>query len=334
MKRPTLNFTYSVWLAVIFSVGKAISEFKTITESWKTKDEMKIMGVNSWYCGRRGVPKISVPGSRERVATGHSKTICCLFPSFITGRMAWWSAVPRRERRGMFKQSFALESTSHAAQWSHTFSCFLLLDLFVWKKKNVRAFEIGERFNPQKTHTQTHGQGSGRRSNGSELSLFGPRTSEVPLCAALHLFYPSSLIRPGWPCDPGARVTCQLTVYSWALGLMLCQHLLCKGEERNLVQCGGKKTKATKKKQKLEKVRKTAFILFWNQLVKIYVAFVSTHPDSLHVKRMCDNSCWLRGAQQTDACMDTWWGVPTKTLQKPPHPLRVCVCCQLSIRLP
>lgn len=225
----------------------------------------------------------------------------------------------------MFKQSFALESTSHAAQWSHTFSCFLLLDLFVWKKKNVRAFEIGERFNPQKTHTQTHGQGSGRRSNGSELSPFGPRTSEVPLCAALHLFYPSSLIRPGWPCDPGARVTCQLTVYSWALGLMLCQHLLCKGEERNLVQCGGKKTKATKKKQKLEKVRKTAFILFWNQLVKIYVAFVSTHPDSLHVKRMCDNSCWLRGAQQTDACMDTWWGVPTKTLQKPPPPTP-CVC--------
>lgn len=112
------------------------------------------------------------------------------------------------------------------------------------KQTNIGGFKTGERFNPQNTHTQTqtHRQGLGRRSNGPELSPFRLRTSEVPLCAALHLFYPSSLIRPRWPHDPGARVTCQLTVYSWARGLTLCQHLFCeKGRRKKRgvwVQCG------------------------------------------------------------------------------------------------
>lgn len=191
------------------------------------------------------------------------------------------SVVVKRERRGMFKQSYALESASQAAQWSHTLSCFCyLIYLFKKKKKtcpkkkkrkekSIGEFKTGERFNSQNAHTQTRRQGLGQRSNGPELSPFRLRTSEVPLCAALHLFYPSSLIRPGWPHDPGARVTCQSTVYSWAWGLTLRQHLSCEegGRKKRGLCFSVEKTKAN--------IRNQPLLWFWNKWIKIYHPLVS-----------------------------------------------------------
>lgn len=142
---------------------------------------------------------------------------------------------------------------SQATLWAIFLVLFLLLDLFVFKKKKktkqVKKKSIWEpkrweRFNPQNVRTQTRRQGSGQRSNGPELSPFRLRTSEVPLCAALHLFYPSSLIRPGRPGDPGARVTCQMTVYSWAQGLDARSTFVLPGrreEGGSLLQCDTKK---------------------------------------------------------------------------------------------
>lgn len=159
-------------------------------------------------------------------------------------------------------------------------------------------FNTGERFNPQKcAHTNSLGQ----RSNGPELSPFRLRTSEVPLCADLHLFYPSSLIRLGWPRDPGARVTCQLTVYSWAWGLTLRQHLLCEeGGRKRRVGFSVRKTKANITNQTL--------LWFRNKWIKTYRPLLSALVSSdfpscrapwlfTQVTCMCDNSCLLRGTQ-------------------------------------
>ena len=153
----------------------------------------------------------------KRVAAGLHKTICCLFPSCITGRMAGSGGVPSREEKDEACSNKAmrwnrLHMLLSEAIRAAVFCC--LTYLFARKRKMFERWRSGRGLTHKKPHTQTHGQGSGRRSNGPELSPFGPRTSEVPLCAALHLFYPSSLIRPGRPRDPGARVTCQLTVYS------------------------------------------------------------------------------------------------------------------------
>jgi len=175
-------------------------------------------------------------------------------------------------------------------------------------------------------------QGWGHRSNGPELSPFRLRTSEVP---ALHLFYPSSLIRPGWPRDPGARVTCQLTVYSWARGLTLCQHLFCEkgGSKKRGVCVSVVKTlniyhtiSYTIHSISLvcyhSKVhisgragpRLVNFLLRWHASVIIPVY------SETKIQRNSVNRC-LHGYQLK--------GVPKKTLQKPPF-----VCCQLSIRVP
>lgn len=178
-------------------------------------------------------------------------------------------------KRSMFKQSYALHSASRAAQSSHTPSCFfffffLLHDLFVFKKeeenktskKSIWEPKRWERFNPQNVRTQTRRQGSGQRSNGPELSPFRLRTSEVPLCAALHLFYPSSLIRPGRPRDPGARVTCQMTVYSWARGLDARSTFVLPGrreEGGSLLQCDTKKIQQTWKNKHSQWV--------WNEIM-------------------------------------------------------------------
>lgn len=260
----------------------------------KLKVEKWGENIHSWAGGCKGITDISVSGSKESC---HRSLQSNLLPVSImhhgSGDKKWGSVVMKRERRGMFKQSYALEAASQAAQWSHTLNCFCYVIYLFGKKKlargkkkqkNIGEFKIGERFNPQNIHkrTQTHRQGLGQRSNGPELSPFWPRTSEVPLCAALHLFYPSSLIRPGWPRDPEARVTCQLTVYSWARGLTLCQHLFC---ERG----GRKKKKKTKKrgvwfsevktKQQTEKVRvsqKEGICFILRSWIKIYPSFIPT----------------------------------------------------------
>lgn len=190
MKRPTLNFTYSVWLAVIFSVGKAISEFKTITESWKTKDEMKIMGVNSWYCGRRGVPKISVPGSRERVATGHSKTICCLFPSFITGRMARSGGVPSREEKDEACSNKALRwNRLHMLLSEAIRSAVFCYLIYLFEKRKMFEHSRSGRGLTHRKPTHKH---MGRVQVGGQMALNSlplGRGHQRSLCVLLSIYF-------------------------------------------------------------------------------------------------------------------------------------------------
>lgn len=122
------------------------------------------------------------------------------------------------------------------------------------------------------------------------------RTSEVPLCDALHLFHSSSLIRLGWPSDPRGRVTCQLIVYSWAWGLMVCQHLFCEKKEKK----GGERGEG----RCYVEVVETHPDIILNPFIKIHHLFClyvhissSLSPQlapSTQMTCMCDNSCLLR----------------------------------------
>lgn len=101
---------------------------------------------------------------------------------------------------------------------------FLLLFFFRNTGKEKEDWKILENVNLGRNKPTQTSKAEVREETALN-SPFRLRTSEIPLYAAFHLFYPSSLIRLGWPCDPRARVTCQLTVHSRAWGLMLCQHL-------------------------------------------------------------------------------------------------------------
>lgn len=158
------------------------------------------------------------------------------------------------------------------------FEMFLLFDVFVlslssqkYIKQSITEFKTRERFNTQNVCTYKHmGNGLGQRSYCPELSLFRLRTSEVPLCAALHLFYPSSFIRPGWPSDPGYRSVESLFI---SMGFdALSTFVLPENreeEERSLIHVRKIKTDT----------RNSQFIWFWSMNMKIMFRSSACCPD-------------------------------------------------------
>lgn len=67
------------------------------------------------------------------------------------------------------------------------------------------------------------------------------------------------------PLDPGARVTCQWTIFSQARALTLCQHLFCRkrSRKRDLILWEARKPN----------IRNFSFIQRFNWLRKIYHSF-------------------------------------------------------------
>lgn len=143
--------------------------------------------------------------AKEVVITQHKASSCIMMQVTRNG-----AVFKIKDRWAMFRQMYALEKAKDFAALKKTLE----------RNKKIKILEnvnLGRSKPTQISKAEVR----------EETALNSPfrLTSEVPLCAALHLFYPSSLIRLGWPCDPRARVTCQLTVHSWAWGLMLCQYL-------------------------------------------------------------------------------------------------------------